>query len=260
MLKVKAKNGKHYYIQYTTWRDKKQVCFLNTNQVGFSNGMSVKRHVKGQKEREEIAGLRAQRDYVFFMNAVDRSDRDSADWSTTIHTNHYYLRILCWVLDRVVHTIYVVVVYCSKHKIGSPKWKKYCNKNTGRHHFQLDLAIDMLNYGIGLDWVANKRPDYMRTGGLLPCYCKRCFFCLRGDTNGIRHAGKKRAIVQFKCGKRVRTTKCSEVRVNISKNCKYCKMCFRKQGDNGTAAHRKRKCKSSRLGCPVCQEHICKLC
>jgi len=28
--------------------------------------------------------------------------------------------------------------------------------NTGRHDFQIDLAIDMLNYGIGLDWVGNK--------------------------------------------------------------------------------------------------------
>jgi len=35
VLKVKAKIGKHYYyyIQCTTWRNKKQVCFLNTNQV-----------------------------------------------------------------------------------------------------------------------------------------------------------------------------------------------------------------------------------
>jgi len=94
VLKVKTKNGKHYCIQCTTWRDKKQVCFLNTNQVGFSNGLSVKRHVKGQKKREEIAGPRAQSDYITFMNAVNRSNYDSADWSTTIRTNRYYLRIL----------------------------------------------------------------------------------------------------------------------------------------------------------------------
>ena len=86
------------------------------------------------------------------------------------------------------------------------------------------------------------------------------FFCLNDHTNGIQHAGVKRAIVQFKCGKRARTAKCTEDRVNIGKNSKYCKMCFRKQGDNGTVAQRKKKYKSSRLGCPVCQEHICKLC
>ena len=27
VIKLKAKSGKHYYIQYTTWRDKKQVFF-----------------------------------------------------------------------------------------------------------------------------------------------------------------------------------------------------------------------------------------
>ena len=69
------------------------------NQVGFSNGLSVKRHVKGKSTREVIEGPRAQRDYITFFNAVDRSDRDSADWSTSIRTNRYYIRILCWVLD-----------------------------------------------------------------------------------------------------------------------------------------------------------------
>jgi len=99
VLKLKAPGGKVYYIQCTTWRDKKQVCFLSSNQVGFSNGLSVKRHVKGKSTREVIEGPRAQRDYITFFNAVDRSDRDSADWSTSIQTNRYYIRILCWVLD-----------------------------------------------------------------------------------------------------------------------------------------------------------------
>jgi len=159
VLKVKTKHGKHYCIQCTTWCDKKQVCFLNTNQVGFSNSLSLKRHVKGKREREEIAGPRAKRDYITFFNAVDRKDWDSADWSTTILTNRYYIRILCWVLDRVVHTLFVVVVYCSKSKIEKPSWNKYCDKNMGRPDFQIDLGIDMLNYSIGLDWVCNKHPD-----------------------------------------------------------------------------------------------------
>ena len=84
MLKVKANNDKHYYIHCTTWTDKKQVYFLNTNQVGFSNSLSVERHIKGQTERDEIVGPRTQRDYVTLFNAIDRSDQDIADWSTTI--------------------------------------------------------------------------------------------------------------------------------------------------------------------------------
>ena len=152
------------------------MCFLNTNKVGFINGLSVKRHGKGQIEREEIAGPRAQKYDVTFFNEVDRNDQDSADWSTTIRTNHYYLQLLCWVLDRVVHSLFEVVVYCSKSKIGKPSWKKYYNKNTERPDFQIDLGIDMLNYGIGLNWVGKKRPDYMRTGRLVPCDCKMSFF------------------------------------------------------------------------------------
>ena len=36
VLKVKTKHGKHYYIQYTTWCDKKQVCFLNAQILGYT--------------------------------------------------------------------------------------------------------------------------------------------------------------------------------------------------------------------------------
>ena len=121
------------------------------NQVGFSNGLSVKRNVKGQSTREVSEGPRAQRDCITFFNAVDRSDRDSADWTTIIRTNRYYIRILCWVSDRVVHTLYIVIVYCAHHGIGMPSWKKYQNKHTGQPDFQIDLGIGLLNYGIGLD-------------------------------------------------------------------------------------------------------------
>jgi len=74
VLKLKAPGGKVYYIQCTRWRDKKQVCFLNTIQVGFSNELSVRRHVKGKATRKVIEGLRAQWDYVTLFNVVDRSD------------------------------------------------------------------------------------------------------------------------------------------------------------------------------------------
>ena len=84
VLKLKAPGGTEYYIQNTTWRDKKQVCFLSSNEAGFSNGISVQRHVKGQVTREVVEGPRAQKDYITFFNAVDRNDCDSSDWSTTI--------------------------------------------------------------------------------------------------------------------------------------------------------------------------------
>ena len=70
-------------------------------------------------------------------------------------------------------------------------WKRYKSKNNGRHDFQIDLGIALLNYGIGLDWVGDERPDYMRTGEFIPCDCKKCYFCLNGHTTGIAHAGRK---------------------------------------------------------------------
>jgi hypothetical protein len=45
------------------------------------------------------------------------NDWDSADYLTTIHTNQYYLRIFCWVLDRVIHAAYVVVYFLIKSDI-----------------------------------------------------------------------------------------------------------------------------------------------
>ena len=50
VLEMKTPTGKKYYIQATTWRDKKQVCFLSTNEVGFSDGMTVKRHTKKREQ------------------------------------------------------------------------------------------------------------------------------------------------------------------------------------------------------------------
>ena len=122
---------KKFYLQATTWRDKKQVCFLSNNVVGPSDGMTVCRAKKGANEKEVIAAPQAQQDYVRYFNAVDRNDRDSADYSTSVRTSRYYLRIFNWVLDRVVHTVYVVVCYLAKSDIGPPSWKKYLNKSSG---------------------------------------------------------------------------------------------------------------------------------
>jgi len=91
-----------------------QICILHNYDVGSSVGLAVMRHVKGNKLRVCIGGPRARALYAKYFNAVDQNDRDSADYSTSIRTNRYYIRIFCWVLDRVVHVILAVVMYCSK--------------------------------------------------------------------------------------------------------------------------------------------------
>ena len=69
-----------------------------------------------------IRAPHAQQTYVEFFNAVDRNDRDSADYSTSICTNCYYIRIFCWALDCVIHVCYVIVCKCAKSDIAELEW------------------------------------------------------------------------------------------------------------------------------------------
>ena len=117
-------------------------------------GLEVKRHVKGKKRRETIRAPQVQADYIKYFNDVDQNDRDSADYSTLIRTIRYYIRIFCWGLDRVVHTMYKILCYLSHWDIGMPEWKKYCDKHSRRNNCQIDLGIALLNYAIALEWDA----------------------------------------------------------------------------------------------------------
>jgi hypothetical protein len=47
ILEKAAAHGKKFYIQCTTWSDKKQVTFLHTDAVGASSGHYVARRTKG---------------------------------------------------------------------------------------------------------------------------------------------------------------------------------------------------------------------
>ena len=103
----------------------------------------------------------AREDNVKHFNDAENNNRDSADYSTSIRTNCYYLRIFCWLLNRAVHTLYVVVCHLTYLENGK-QWEKYKSKHNGRHDFQIDLGLALLAYGIGLDWDGElKHPDYM---------------------------------------------------------------------------------------------------
>jgi hypothetical protein len=201
------------------------------------------------------------------MNGIDRNDQDSRDYSTSIRTNRWYLRIFCWVLDQVIHVQHSILTLFAEQGIGKQEWKKYRDKNEGRHDFQINLGISLLNYGIGLDWdgVSGKRPSYMQTGAFKPCDCKKCYFCLKGHTNGIAHCPRMKAKVtlEYKCGTRVKMNKCTSDRVNLGlKSGEYCRMCYQKQVSTELvkAKGRKQRCRTSRLGCAICKEPICMEC
>jgi hypothetical protein len=158
------------------------------------------------------------------------------------------------------------VTFLAEQGIGKPEWKKYRDKYEGRHNFQIDLGISLLNYCIGLDWdgVSGKRPSYMQTGAFKPCDCKKCFFCLKGNTDNFAHCPRKQAkvTVEYKCGTRVKTDKCTNVWVNLGmESGRYCEMCYRKQLTTELVAKERRKrCKTSQTGCPIYKEPICKEC
>ena len=138
--------------------------------------------------------------------------------------------------------------------------EKYASKNIGRHDFQIDLGIALLNHGIGLDWDGDKRPDCIRVGELVPCNCKKCYFCINGYTSDIAHKKRARVTVEYKCNTRMKTEKCTDHRVNIATSGAYCKMCYRKQDKSLNAVDKKKKCKMSRLDCVVCKEAVCGIC
>ncbi len=123
-----------------------------------------------------------------------------------------------------------------------------------------------MNYGISTEWkdTTEARPNLIRQTAFLPCDCKKCFFCMNGFTNGIQHCPSKKAkvTVEYKCGTRVRTNKCTDERVKIGLvAARYCRMCYRKQLTTELSAkERKKTCRTSKMGCPICKEPIRKEC
>ena len=79
--------------------------------------MTVQRRVQEISTHDTIAAPRAHVVYVANYNAVDRHDQDSVDYSSTIDTNQYYLRIFRWALYRVIHAAYAVVCFRIKSDI-----------------------------------------------------------------------------------------------------------------------------------------------
>jgi hypothetical protein len=208
--------------------------------------------------------------YYCCSTSASGNNWDSADYSTTIRVNRYYLRIFCWALDRVIQAAYVVVCFLIKTDIGQKQWKQFLDHHSGRHDFQIqiDMALSVMNYGIGLQWdgESDERPTFMRQNPFVPCDCNKCFFCLNGITTGIAHPPTKKAkvTVEYKCGKCVMTNKCTDVRVSLGMvlvSGSYCRMCYRKQLTTELSTKERRKTsRTSAMGCPICKEPICKEC
>ena len=62
---------------------------------------------------------------------ANSNDPDSADYSTSICTIGYYLHIFGWILNWVIHVIYVVVCYMANSGIQKDKWGGYLKMELG---------------------------------------------------------------------------------------------------------------------------------
>ncbi len=79
------------------------------------------------------------------------------------------------------------------------------------------------------------------------------FVCLNGITTGIAHppTKKSKVTVEYKCGTRVTTNKCTDVQVSLGLSSgKYCRMCYRKQLTTELSSKdRQQRCRTSAMVC-----------
>ncbi len=84
---------------------------------------------------------RCQQDYAVNFNSVDCNDQDRSDYTTSIQTNRWYLRVFFWVLDHIVHVVFVVVCYLYKDKVGADDWMRFTEKIEEGVTFKLNLEL-----------------------------------------------------------------------------------------------------------------------
>ena len=90
------------------------------------------------------------------------------------------------------------------------EWNRYRDKNFGRHDFQIDLGLALVNYAITLEWVGeDERTGWMRKNSCVPCDCDKCYFCINGYTTGVANKQKKRKVeIVYANGVCIRTDDC----------------------------------------------------
>jgi len=155
-----------------------------------------------------------------------------------------------------------IVCFIAKSNVNHfEEWKKYATKNGGRHKFQVDLGIALVNHAIKAEWtdLDKPRPKWMRQAQLLPCECNKCFFCVNKLTNGIHHKESLKVIVYHSKGK-YKTNKCTEERIALWSSGSYCRQCYRNMPKGMDSKEKRRSCKTSKMGCPSCWEPICNAC
>ena len=258
-------------MQATIWKDKKQVGMLHNFAVHSpSQGEHfVKRWSPSKKAKKDVESPSAVPVYANHYNGVDRKDRDTADWTVSLKSSRWYMRIFYWILDSVIHSMFVIAKEVGKADDDHP-WNEFCGWD-GRKKFQFALGHALIERGIMLDCPnisdlkdKQKRPLYMRKNDFEPCDCNECFFCKNGITRGIAHKpppGRPRFRVPLAppspAVPPVPSKDHPKERVELNKyplDCVVCKVQMKKKYPQKTTRdlRQERKIKMSRLGCAQC--------
>ena len=87
-------------------------------------------------------------------------------------------------------------MYCIA-RMTLPTGHKYKDKDKGRYRWQMDLSQKLIAYALDAEWgktederTRNTRPWWTRSLAPVPCDCKTCWHCLRGETKGIMHPAR----------------------------------------------------------------------
>ena len=173
--------------------------------------------------------------------------------------------------DRAIFMEYKIAIYAAASGIKND-WKVYTCKNMGRKKFQIDLGLSLIEKGIRIDWKTKDgvfeeldKPCWMRKQSYIACNCKACFFCKEGKTTGIESVPKKYPPSGKKQQKKRKSMECSLQREKLGGSSgSYCRVCYWKRRsrhrNNESAKESKKHCNTSRLGCLVCKEQVCKDC
>ena len=205
--KVKCTGSNSFIVQATIWRDKRLVGFLHNHKVDLTALDTVKRWSPTKKCKKEIKSHPVVNDYAHHMNGVDKKDRDTSDWTVSLKSYRFYLRIFYWTFDGVIHAMQRIIKNIvdgpgvdnkkKKKKKKSHPFSRYVDKDWGHYRFQMDLGIALINYGLSIDWKdpTNKkvpRPSYVRQRkDWVPCDC---------HNKGARGCRKSSVAIRIDCG------------------------------------------------------------
>jgi hypothetical protein len=103
---VKIGRQTAFTMQTSVWKDKKQVVMLhNVDVIQPSRDMhTVLRMSPKSKKKKEVDSPRVISSYFSTYNGVDRKDRDTSDWTISVMSHRWYLRLYYWMVDAAIHS------------------------------------------------------------------------------------------------------------------------------------------------------------